>query len=162
MSSDAHPLGKIFALLTKSYLGAISVQLAHLDIERHYYLIFRIGRSERPQTQKELGEIIFQDKSAMVRIVDYLVEKGYVRRKQNTADRREHFVVLTKKGEKACPDIEKAFLNVNKSAFKGLSNEQISCLNVCLDTISANLGELPTTQVKIDFKRKATKKVQND
>jgi DNA-binding MarR family transcriptional regulator len=157
ISTIQHPLGKTFAVLTKYYVGALSAKLAHLDLDRHFYLLHQIAASTEPLTQSQLGDIILQDKSAMVRIVDYLVERGYVKRIQNPSDRREYFIALTSKARAIVPEINEAFENLDQSALNFLSEKQLSCLHECLDTISKNLAELPSTQVKIEVKRKSRK-----
>lgn len=153
MKSTAAPLGKTFAQLTKGYVGALSAKLAHLDIDRHFYLLHLISVHEGQLTQKQLAEMIFQDKSAMVRIIDYLSEKGYVRRIQNPSDRREHFVELTSKAEAIIDDISHAFKELDEDIVNNLSADQLSCLNKCLTTISGNLEAMPSKNVKLNFKR---------
>jgi len=148
-----HPLGKIFATLTKQYVGVVSEQLKHLDIERYWYVLLRISESAEPITQKELGELIGHDKTSMVRIIDYLSKMGYVKRKQNTDDRRAYFIELTPKADKIIPEIKAAFQSMNKAALRGIKNEQLECLNDCLNTIQSNLKKLPSTTVNLDFKR---------
>ena len=41
------------------------------------------------------------DKTAMVKVMDALILLGYIEKKINPRDRREHFVSLTKKGNQA-------------------------------------------------------------
>jgi len=110
------PLGKTFAVLTKYYVGALSAKLAHLDLDRHFYLLHCIAVSDEPLTQSQLSDIILQDKSAMVRIIDYLVERGYVKRIQNPSDRREYFIALTPKAKAIVPEINAAFRRIAQHA----------------------------------------------
>lgn len=153
MKETFYPLGKSFALITKAYIGAISSRLSHLDIERHFYLLYRIGTATEPLTQKDLGEIINQDKSAMVRIIDYLSDFGYVRRKQNPQDRREYFIVLTTKGEEVIPEIKSAFSFVDDAALQSLNKEDRAYLDKVLQSVYENLNQLPAQDVKLDYKK---------
>jgi DNA-binding MarR family transcriptional regulator len=147
------PLGKVFATLTKEYVGVITEQLKHIDIERYWYVILRISEQKNTITQKDLGDLIGQDKTSMVRIIDYLSKRGYVVRKQNELDRREHFIELTAKAHKALPDIKAAFEKANKNALKGISKEQLVCLENCLNTIENNLKNMPSAKVNLNFKK---------
>lgn len=151
------PLGVVFALLTKHYIGAVSEKLKHLEIERYWYVILKIHEQKKPITQKELGILISLDKSYMVRIIDYLTKKNYVVRKQNQADRREYFIELTANAKKAIPDIKAAFESINLSALSGISKDQLTCLEHCLNTIDSNLQNLPSTSININFKKNASK-----
>lgn len=157
MEINKIPLGKVFALLTKSYVGALSAKLSHLEIDRYFYLLYRIDGSPQPLTQSQLSELILQDKSAMVRIVDYLVERGMVKRIQNPDDRREYYITLTAKAEKLMPEIRNAFKELDESALNNLPESQLNHLYEGLQLISENLNTLPTTQVKIEVRRKSLK-----
>jgi MarR family transcriptional regulator, transcriptional regulator for hemolysin len=148
-----HPIGKVFATLTKQYVGVVAEQLKHLDIERYWYVLLRISEAETAITQKELGEIIGHDKTSMVRIIDYLQKKGYVKRKQNTSDRRAYFIELTPKAVKVLPEIKTAFAAMNKAALKGIAKDELACLGHCLSTIESNLKSLPSAAVNLNFKR---------
>lgn len=154
------PLGKVFALLTKFYVGALSAKLAHLEIDRHFYLLYRIDKSNEPLTQSQLSDLILQDKSAMVRIVDYLVERGMVKRVQNPNDRREYYIALTTKAEKIMPDIRSAFDELDRVALNNLTKSQLNDMHEGLHIISENLNALPTTQVKIEVRRKSQKETK--
>lgn len=155
-------LGKTFIQLTQKYIGAVSAQLSHLEIDRHFYLLHYIASSDKPLTQKELAMVINEDKSSMVRVIDYLVDHGYVKRVQNRSDRRECFIVLTSKAEAIIPDIASAFDLVEQEARKDLDIVQVDNLLKDLETISDNFQRLPTAPVKLAYKRPTTKKLQND
>jgi MarR family transcriptional regulator, transcriptional regulator for hemolysin len=151
------PLGVVFALLAKHYVGAVSEKLKHLEIERYWYVILKIHEQKKPITQKELGNLINLDKTYMVRIVDYLTKKDYVVRKQNLEDRREYFIELTPNAKMAIPDIKAAFESINLSALSGINKDQLTCLEHCLKTIDSNLQDLPSTSININFKKNASK-----
>jgi MarR family transcriptional regulator, transcriptional regulator for hemolysin len=89
----------------------------------------------------------------MVRIVDYLQKKKYVKRKQNAADRRAHFITLTDKAEKIIPDIRNAFQYVDTIALQSLKPDQIKILKQFFAAIESNLVSMPATEVKLNFKR---------
>ena len=48
--------------------------------------------------QNDLAEILHQDKSAILRKIDYLQEQKLVARISSSEDRRQNIIVLTKKG----------------------------------------------------------------
>lgn len=151
------PLGVVFATLTKHYIGAVSEKLKHLEIERYWYVVLKIHEQKMPVTQKELGVLINLDKTYMVRIIDYLTKKNYVVRRQNKLDRREYFIELTPSAKKAIPEIKAAFDSLNISALSGINNDQLTCLEHCLKTIDANLQNLPSTSININFKKNTSK-----
>lgn len=153
VEKEYHPLGKIFATLTKQYIGVVSEKLKKMDIERYWYVLVLIDEQENNITQKELGYFLGHDKASVVRIVDYLSKHGYVKRQQNAEDRREYFVLLTPKAIKALPTIKSVFEEANKAALKGINKQQLTCLKHCVNTIENNLQTMPSTAVNLNFKK---------
>jgi DNA-binding MarR family transcriptional regulator len=94
----------------------------------------------------------------MVRIVDYLIEKKYVKKVVNSQDRREHFIQLTKKAIEILPAIHQAIDEVNSAALKGIAKEKQKELYTHLNAIQMNLAHLPSQKIYINYK-KASKKV---
>ena len=101
------PVGTKALILSKLYYGVLSKNLESLDIERYYsvlhYLHYHNGASQQSICNK-----LAIDKTAMVKVIDYLIKADYVERKVNPADRREHFVTLSKKGIKQTELVVKA------------------------------------------------------
>lgn len=150
----SEPLGKTFAFLTRSYVGVLAEQLKELDIERHFYVLYRIDQSSNRMTQKCLCQILGQDKTSMVRIVDYLAANGFVERVQNSNDRREQFVTLTEKAKKYVPFIKQVYKSLNERALKGLSENEVNQFFATIAKVEENLKDLPAARVKIDYKPK--------
>jgi DNA-binding MarR family transcriptional regulator len=148
-----YPLGKIFATLTKQYIGVVSEKLNKMDIERYWYVLILIADQKGNITQKQLGELLEHDKATVVRIVDYLSKHGYVERKQNANDRREYFVLLTFKAKKALPAIKKAFEEANNLALMDLSNQQLKAFKQYIDIVEQNMKSVPATSVNLKFKK---------
>ncbi len=153
VEKNHYPLGRVFGMLTKQFLGVISERLKNIDLERYWYAIVLIAEQEEKITQKRLGELLNHDKASMVRIIDYLSKQGYVVRKQNSKDRREYFIELTQKAQKALPEIKSAIEEVNKTILKGINKSQLAVLNQCLNTIENNLHKMPATSVNLNYKK---------
>lgn len=152
--NDGAPLGKLFALLTKWYVGAVTAKLNHLPIERHFYVLTVIDGMKGAVTQKELAEMVFTDKASMVRILDYLTEHGMIERVTDPNDRRAYRLRTTAKGKKAVPVIRNAFAEVNSAALEGLSGDEIAKAHAMLGKMACNLSRLPSEQVFLQFNRK--------
>ncbi len=151
------PLGRHLAILSKVYVGALTKKLEELDIERHYSLL--IALHHKPDcNQKCLTEILKIDKASLVRVIDYLSKKGYVKRTVNPSDRREHFIRLTAKAEKGMPVIIKAVRDLNNIVVKGLSKMEVELFYKILQTAQHNLNKEPVNKVVIHYKRVSGKK----
>lgn len=151
------PLGRHLAILSKVYVGALTKKLEELDIERHYSLL--IVLHHKPDcNQKCLTEILKIDKASLVRVIDYLSKKGYVKRTVNPSDRREHFIRLTAKAQRDIPVITKAVQDLNNILLKGFSRENVELFYNMLRDAQENLNKEPVNKVVIHYKRMSTKR----
>ena len=139
----SYPLGMDFHLAAKAYSEALSKRLSHLDIERYFYVPVLIDECAGKATQQCIANTLAVDKTLMVRIVNYLSEKGFLERAVNPSDRREHFLLLTVKGKKALPAIRKGIEEVNREAWARLSDKQRSELCRSMAVIRETLAALP-------------------
>ena len=135
------PLGRILSGLAKGYLHLLRAKLQHLDIDRNYHALVLIEGNNGSITQQELAVLLDTDKVSIVRVIDYLSDKGYVQRIRKTEDRRKHSLVLTNKAKLALPEIKQSFDEINEIALKGLSNLQVSEFAETIRTIKTNIKE---------------------
>lgn len=135
------PIGRFASRIGKFFFDTVKQELIHLDIDRSFYPLYLIGESNGKITQKELANKIHKDKAQVVRIIDYLSEKGYVERIQNPNDRRECLLYITVKGEKAMPDIVQVFSNLHEAAFKNIPENKVEELFATLGVIEKNLQD---------------------
>jgi DNA-binding MarR family transcriptional regulator len=147
------PLGRHLSVMGRYYYGALLSKLSMIDIDKHYSLLMILSRSEQPLTQQMLGEQLHIDKTSMVRIIDGLVEKGYVERQQSLDDRRCQKIILTEVGISILPEIEIAVKELNGQVMNGLSEEDQACFYRALCAISKNLHVLPSEEVQIEYHR---------
>lgn len=154
---DRLPLGRSLAILAKTYYGALTKRLEHLEIERYYSILILIENHDAECTQQFICDELKMDKVSMVRIIDYLIDKNYVKKVVNPNDRREHFIQLTKKATTVLPSIHQAIDEVNAEALKGIAKDKQKELYQHLNAIQRNLSELPSQKIYINYK-KANKK----
>ncbi len=141
MAQIEQPIGRMLSGLGKGYLHLLRAKLQHLDIDRNYYALVLIDNQDGNMTQQELALKLDTDKVSIVRVIDYLSDKGYVKRVRKTEDRRKLSLVLTPKAIGALPEIKRSFSEINKIAMNGLSNVQVSELAESLKKIKSNLKE---------------------
>lgn len=155
---ESLPFGRSLAILTKSYYAALTKRLEHLEIERYYSVLILIEcQEEGACTQQFICDQLKIDKVSMVRIIQYLIDKKYIQKLVNPADRREYLVELTRKARQVLPDIHHAIEEVNEAALDGLSKIQRKELYHSLSGIQENLNRLPAEKIYINYK-KSTKK----
>lgn len=145
------PLGRHLAVMTRLYYGALTLALSDLGIDRYYSVLMYINSSSTPVTQQMVGEFLHMDKTSMVRVIDFLVDKGYVQRVPNPIDRRSYLIQLTDEGSRILPQIEIAVADLNDKVMEGLSSEERSQFHHALCHISCRLKQIPSNEVLIDF-----------
>ena len=141
------PLGKVFTLTGKSFLHLLNEKLSYLDIDRDYYALILIEMGAGNLTQNELANKLETDKVSVVRIVDYLTDKGYVERVENDADKRKYRLTLTAKAKEALPGIKQSMQECTDRAFGGLTqNQQVEFMSL-LGQIKNNLSKAKNTGI---------------
>ncbi|MBK6345652.1 MAG: MarR family transcriptional regulator [Bacteroidales bacterium] len=135
------PLGRTLSILGKSYLHLLRVRLKHLDIDRNYYALLLIGSMDGVITQQELALMLETDKVSIVRVVDYLTLKGYVKRIRKPDDMRKRSLKLTEKAILAIPEIRKSINELNDLVLNGVDITRIHELSETIRIIKSNMTE---------------------
>lgn len=125
-------------MYTASWLALIKRQLlADFDISWQQFNILRIlkGQFPNPSPLKNLSERMIDRTSNTSRLVDKLVDKGFVERQLCSNDRRKLDIVITAKGlellEEVLPVMEEGLTGI----LGNLSKEEAGLLNQLLDKI---------------------------
>jgi MarR family transcriptional regulator, transcriptional regulator for hemolysin len=133
------PLGKLLSGIGRTLLNELNIKLKDLDIERNFYSLILIEEGDGKITQQDLADLLDSDKVSVVRIVDYLSDKGYVKRVKDLSDKRKFRLTLTYKAEKELPLIREAISDLTRVALKGLPDEKIEEFYDTLYNIKKNL-----------------------
>ncbi len=147
------PIGRLLGALTKQYFGALSKSMEHFGVDRHFYPLVVIDKTEEKCTQQYLSCVLEVDKVSMVRMMDYLTERGMITREVNKDDRREHLIKLTSKAKKIMPEIYKGINKMNSLALKGLSKNEQELFYMIMQIIAKNIENLPANEVDIQLKK---------
>src|ERR1700758_496029 len=140
------PLGKLCSMVTKPYFGALILKTERLGLEKDFSVLILIEKKENC-TQQYISDALQIDKVTMVKTIDGLSKKDFVKRTQNPKDRREYFIELTKKGETLLPKIHKAINELNEVAFKGVKPKDRKFFYETLARVSDNVKEFPSSHI---------------
>jgi DNA-binding MarR family transcriptional regulator len=153
------PVGTKALIFSKWYYGVLSKKLESLDAERYYSVLYFLHHHNGCSQQYICNNLAI-DKTAMVKVIDYLIKKGLVDRNINPKDRREHFIVLTKKGLKQSEEIVGAFHSIDNEIFSGISKQERQTFEKVLMDLSYNLKELPYNDLFFNYKKTARKRLK--
>jgi DNA-binding MarR family transcriptional regulator len=143
-----HPeqLPRYLRYIANLYQKAVCRELNVPELNNHFDLLLTIDRYKQQLTQKQLGELIYTDKSTMVGIINFLCEHGFIDVKQNPLDRRENFVSLSDKGKEAVAEIKRTESIIYNTMLRGIDKDKASSLFEVLTSI-----ELKLKQINIDI-----------
>jgi DNA-binding MarR family transcriptional regulator len=87
----------------------------------------------------------------MVKVMNYLVNCGYIKRQRNPADKREHLVMLTARGLESTKAVVKKFDQLDKKLFSKLSPSDKNALESLLEKLTAELKSLPANDLFFSY-----------
>lgn len=133
------PIGRVTGRISKIFFGTLQKRLSDLDISRSFYPLLLIHFNDGELTQQNLADELQIDKVQVVHIIDYLSENGYVKRVQNSMDRRQYKLFVTDKGRESIPIIKKTINELMEIAFKDIPSDKIEELYETLYMVKRNL-----------------------
>lgn len=87
--------------------GAFDQRLQKFGLVAPMFIMLKLLKLEGKMTQVELGTYMAIDKATMVRMIDGLEERKFLKRTQHAKDRRAKLLELTDAGRKVMATIEK-------------------------------------------------------
>jgi len=158
-STQGIPTGTQTLIFSKLYYGVLTKSLDKLDIDRYFAIILFLSNNKNC-CQQVICDSLMVDKAAMVKVLDYLSKAGYIERKVNPKDRREHFIVLSKKGEKQTKEIAKTVELIEKKTFENITKQEEVIFNKVIDQMLENLKELPSNNLFFNYKNTKKKLIK--
>jgi DNA-binding MarR family transcriptional regulator len=152
-NDPAIPLALGFNILAKKYHCAAAKMFEDVSLEKHFFILSLISKNEN-MTQQCLAKYLDMDKAMVVRVIDYLSEKGFVKREINMLDRREHKLIATKKAAKFTPKINEVFSNINNAALAGFTAKETNTFYELMSKILDNMNQLPKLKCEAKVKNK--------
>jgi DNA-binding MarR family transcriptional regulator len=151
ISNEHIPIGTQALILSKLYYGVIVKSLEKLDIERYFSVLYFL-MNNNGCCQQTICNNMAIDKTAMVKVMNYLIKKGYVERRKNPNDKREQFIFLTKKGETKTEKIKESFQSLDATMFAGVSEKKRSEFLNTMSKLSSNLKDMPSNDLFFNYK----------
>ncbi len=110
-----------------------------------HVLCLLVANGHGQASPSELSELIGTSRANMTRILDSLVNDGFVSRAIETRDARRHVIQITRAGIKAAHDAVPQLIEPLKRAFSDLSPEEFALLEKLLrkTIVSFDKGALP-------------------
>ena len=144
-------IGLYFHLLDKTYQKLLSYDLDFTGLERYFFVLWAIRESGEPMSQQNMADLLKVDKASIVRIVDDLEKKGYIKRTINAEDKRVYFLELDKKGNRFIKDILEGINNLNEEMLIGFLPKEKELFIQLLHKAYQNLSQQPESDFFLRF-----------
>lgn len=107
---------------------AVEAQLAPLKVSLREYWVLSCLMNTDATSQSALCELLAIDASDMVRFIDALEKKGWVKRERDPKDRRRQIVRASKKGRKMQAELAELVSEAENSALYESTHKQLKHL----------------------------------
>ncbi|MEM7181262.1 MAG: MarR family transcriptional regulator [Spirochaetota bacterium] len=121
----------VHAIITTGHLITDKVNTKLKEVastEPQFNVLMILHMQKRAMSIQEIQEQMVQRSSNVSRLVDKLLAKGYVSRKENHENRRKVDIVLTATGSKHLQELNRYVAEVHEPQFNNLSERELSNL----------------------------------
>jgi MarR family transcriptional repressor of mepA len=115
--------GKLLLKTINEIFAGISKEITFEQMGVLYYISRNVGGDI---IQQDLADIMDKNKSAILRSIDILEEKGYVKRIRVTGDRRKNLLEITTSGKAIIDKMHEIFLRQDVILKQGISELDIA------------------------------------
>lgn len=117
-------------LLLKTINGTFSGITKEITFEQ-LGVLYYISRNTKDMIQQDIAAVMDKTKSAILRSIDILEERGFVKRLPVAGDRRKNVIELTNSGKAIIDTMHSQFLGHDGILKEGISEQDIeTCMHV--------------------------------
>jgi DNA-binding MarR family transcriptional regulator len=138
-----NPTGTVLYSIEKTIKAYRKISQKHISnvvngITVDQCLVLIILEKNSTFSQNEIAALIFKDAASITRIIELMVNKGYLKRAINNADRRKFNLEISTKGRETIKLLTPVIEENRKRALRGLSKKDLEQLDNLLHKIIAN------------------------
>ncbi len=133
-------IGYSVAMTNRALRKALDAELGYYGITFSQWQVLASLALEGETSQVKLAELIGIEGPTLVRTLDRMEQKGWIKRKVSTRDRRQKLISPTKKVEGVWKKMTECAHGVRNGAVKGISSKDVANLQRLLKKIRENLN----------------------
>lgn len=133
-------IARILNYIVNRNRSNISAELKKVELTHADARILLILNHQGKLLQDDLVKQMYIDKSAVTRMLQNLIKKGYIKKEISNEDRRFAYVELTMDGKSMLPVIETVFEKHNQQMLLDFTKEEEHTLRCMLEKITKNVG----------------------
>ncbi len=125
--------GKLLLKTINLKFAGITNEITFEQMAVLYFISRSVGKDV---IQQDIAELMDKNKSAILRSIDILEEKGYVKRVQVRGDRRKNVLEITENGTLVICKMHEIFLKQDQVLTDGIDETSLeTCLNVLSEVL---------------------------
>lgn len=128
-----------YRLMYRPFINLVNMQLEKYQLYSSQWAVLRLLMDKGPHTFVDIANFMFIEKPSVTRLVQKLVELGYVETVAGR-DKREKLVQLTAYGEGLVQEIQAHLKPTMEQALAGVSEKDIEIATKVLANICANIN----------------------
>ena len=125
--------------IMKQSLNRMLLLHPEIDITVDQWVLINILQKHNSLSQQELGELTFKDAPTITRMLDLLVQKGFISRQADQADRRKFLITLTQNGDRMFELTEPIVKEFRASSYTHITDEELILMDQIIKKIFDNL-----------------------
>ena len=114
---------------------------AGLDITVDQWLVLNAINDHDSVSQLQIASLVFKDAASITRIIELLIKKGLIERKEHPQDKRRFSLLLTGEGKKIIKSISKIAQAYRAKALEGISEKELQTMGKSLQKITDNCNK---------------------
>jgi len=125
----------------KSYRQFAQKQLkeAGFALTIDQWLVLKALEQDSKAPQQQIAAAVFKDVASITRIIELLVQKGYLMREFHSGDRRRFKITLTDMGKEVLEKMQPHIIANRNRALHGITQDDIKMLQGILSKITQNV-----------------------
>ncbi|MFH1700266.1 MAG: MarR family transcriptional regulator [Candidatus Zixiibacteriota bacterium] len=139
-----HALGRMIGMTRKSLRNRLQKILSErgYDVTAEQLIVICNLWDREGMNQRQISEILDNNKTSTVRMIDGLEKRNLAVRVPDKTDRRQNMIYLTHEGKSLCPKLMKVVDQMHEEALKGISKNRLMACKEVLEIIMNNLAKL--------------------
>ena len=123
----------------KQYTAA-ALKKNNLGLTPEQFLLVDILWNQGPMSQQKMADTMHKDKNSITKLVDALMGKGLVVRKQDENDKRSNILHLTRKAESMKGEAKEAGILMLEKVLDGISEDELKNFLSTLKKMTDNMN----------------------
>lgn len=137
--SQVGMLSKVFAMQSFVNSGC--------KITPEQFTVLNVLKDSDGLYQRQISSITLKDRANITRIINILLDKGYVEKVVDTTKRKIHKIYITEKGKQIADEVMPEIIKIWETTSKDIDEDEMNSFILTLEKIKSNLIDRTNLQL---------------